>query len=296
MRLFGKRTAALSALVLAAQISSASASETGCRVHSNLSSLILDSKNFLDYLRSGGVADAAWILDKRLKSSGTGDLPALLKQLDHDRFATTTETLILQQRSLLRTYKQSGRRSANQTADVIQARTQLNAVQRSLGTVVCTSSASKSYAGGGAGGGVSEMARSIAESGAFRLIAAMFLAGGVVVTLFGWFSQIGKRRTKRYSCLLPCTVVAKDKIHPAMITNISRTGAKLDIEKGFEKGQLVQVNFMGENAECRVVRHKNGQLAIDFNTMLHLEVLEKILAGVTAASLTGTAIGSSAGS
>ena len=294
MRWFGKRGAALSALILATQVTSVSASEVGCRIQSNLSSLVLDSKNFLDYLGSGAVAESAWFLDKRLKSSATANLPEQLKQLDHGPLAVTTGELIFQQQSLIQTYKQSGRRSASQTAASLQARRQVDAVRRSLGSVTCTSAASKSYAGEGVGGGVSEMVRSVAESGAFRLIAAMFLLGGIVVAMFGWFSQIGKRRTKRFSCLLPCTIVSGEKMNPAMITNISRTGAKLDIDQGFERGQRVQINFMGESAECRVIRHKNGQLAIDFTTMLHLEVLEKVLGGVTAA--TGVTASVAAGS
>ncbi|NIZ61277.1 hypothetical protein DL239_09860 [Sedimentitalea sp. CY04] len=120
----------------------------------------------------------------------------------------------------------------------------------------------------------------------------MCLLGGIAVGVFGWFSQIGKRRTKRYSCLVPCTVISQDVVHPAMISNISRSGAKLNIDEGFERGDRVQINFIGESANCRVIRHKNGQLAVDFTTLLHSDVLEKVINGLSAATVSPATISS----
>ena len=281
MRWFGAIRAALVATVILFPIRATAENEIGCQVYGNLSSVVVETKAFLDFLGSGGNAQSAWILEKRLKNRSSASLASSLKHLKLPKLATATETLITQQKSLLRTFRNTGRGSAAQNAMAIQARSQLNAVISLLGTVPCVSASDKSVAGFG----VSSMAKSVAESSAFRLIASMFLVGGIAVGMFGWFSQIGKRRTKRYSCLVPCTVSSKDEVHPAMITNISRSGAKLNIDEGFERGDRVEINFIGESANCRVIRHKNGQLAIDFATLLHSDVLEKVINGLSASNV-----------
>jgi hypothetical protein len=291
MRCYRKILTALVVVVFSAQAPSAFASETGCRVYGSLSSVVLDTRNFLDHLGNGENAQSARILEKRLKKTSTSSLPQQLKQLELKSFAEATGILIAQQQSLLRTYMNTSRGSAAQNAKALGARSQLNEVYSLLGTVPCTSSSSTSFAGFG----VASKVEALAKSSAFWLVASMFLLGGVAVGLFGWFSQIGKRRTKRYSCLMPCTVIVDDVIHPAMITNISRTGAKLNTDEGFDRGQRVLVSFMGESAECSVIRHKNGKLAVNFNAMLHLEVLEKVLNGLTAASIRSASMSPSSG-
>jgi len=282
MRRGGKFTLALTALVMAASLSSATANEAGCRVQSDLTTFILETENFLDYLDSGEDRQAVRILERRLEDRSTSSLPQHLMSFGLDSFAGKTDALIRQQKTLMLFYRQSGRQSVAGTKRVRRARDQMRVVRKFVNTVPCSSSATHSAAGEG----FSSTVRSFVEESAVHLIVAMAVLGGIAVGLFGWFSQIGQRRTKRHSCMIPCSLKIDDVMHPAMITNISRSGAKLNIDEQFERGKPLVVNFLGECADGRIIRHKNGQLAVNFDVLLHSETLDKALEGVTAASLT----------
>jgi len=125
----------------------------------------------------------------------------------------------------------------------------------------------------------SSFAQTVAQGSAFKLVGATFLLGGVLAALFAWYSQIETRRIKRFSCAIPRTVKKDGEIGPAIISNISRSGAKLKDDQSFEPGEKLRLNFVGEKSECRVVRYKNAQMAIVFNELLHSDVLDLALDG-----------------
>ena len=85
------------------------------------------------------------------------------------------------------------------------------------------------------------------------------------------------RRAKRYSCMIPCSVVGAEGRQAAVIVDLSRAGAIVDLKKSVVQGEEVELNFLGETATGRVVRNKNGSITLNFLTMLNTTVIDKAL-------------------
>ena len=103
------------------------------------------------------------------------------------------------------------------------------------------------------------------------------VVGGLAAGGMAWWSQVSMRRAKRYSCMIPCSVVGAEGRQAAVIVDLSRAGAIVDLKKSVVQGEEVELNFLGETATGRVVRNKNGSITLNFLTMLNTTVIDKAL-------------------
>lgn len=273
MRFSQKNKMALTALAFALQVSSLSASELACRFQDSLTTVLSETMYFLNYLETDTGRQTARALETRLNSRSIAELSTEFKLHKSDRLAKQTIKLIEQQRMLLAKLKKSGPFIAANAARAMQARQQLRVVSSEFAALSCTSSSGQSSE---PGGGTSS-SNSLMDNSAVKMVGSMFLLGVIVAGLFGWYTQLSKRRTKRFTCNFQSVVVRGGDMYPAVITNISRSGAKLDVEEPFEQGEKMDLIISKRKISGRVIRHKNGQMAIDFSVLLHSDIMDAVL-------------------
>ncbi|EBA16332.1 hypothetical protein RSK20926_21440 [Roseobacter sp. SK209-2-6] len=254
------------------QASLAAATSTSCRLQNDVTVLVADMHSFLTYLETGEGAEAIW-LTKRHAQDAAG-LQNRLKQAGHDRLAMRTGALAKQQKKLLFSHEQSGRRTTAMSAREMNITPLLQVMEKENAVLPCA--APMQHEGAGAANFGSGAAQ-LLESGVLHLFGAAILIGGVVLAAFGWWNQISQRRTRRYGCMLPCTVTDANSLYPAMIVNVSRSGAKLQIARGLDSGHRVELNFLGERAPARVVRCSKDHMMLDFDEMMNTELLDRAL-------------------
>lgn len=260
------------ASLLVVQASLAAATTTSCRLQNDVSVLVADMQSFLTYLETGEGPEAIWITERHVQEAA--GLKKRLNQAGHSRLAMRTGALAKQQRELLFSHKQSGRQTTAMSAQEMNIPGQLQLMLKDNGYLPC---AAPMQHGAAAGASFGSKAAQLLESGVLHLFGAAVLIGGIALAVFGWWSQISQRRTRRYGCMLPCTVTDANGLYPAMIVNVSRSGAKLKFAHGFESGHRVELNFLGERSSARVVRCSKGHMMLDFDEMLNTELLDRAL-------------------
>lgn len=261
-------------LALMAQKPMASEDTSNCMLQNDITAMALDAKHFLSYLETGSNSASVWKLERRLKATATSSLLQRLSSNGHNNLAARAHGFIKQQRQLLFSHEKSGRRTTLATARGMQAQQHLKALRSRAAALPCDAPRVK---GDGFGQSASTLSERLVESGVVHFFGVAVLIGSVAAGIFGWWSQISRRRAKRHNCLISCSVTTSAGTEPAVVVNLSRAGAKVHIESDCKIGQRFELNLLGEKVSSRVVRIKKGYVALDFNTLLNTAVLDRAL-------------------
>ena len=261
-------------LGLSTQSVQASDNLSNCRLQNDVGNIIMNSQEFLKYLETGSGANTVLRLERSLKDPAVSGLLQRLIDNGHKNLAAQLQSFVKQQRQLVFSHEKSGRRTTAATALDMRVKGQLSSLSRRNTALPCRAPA-------GAGGHNSVSGRSVAqsllESGVLYFFGITLVVGGLAAGGMAWWSQVSMRRAKRYSCMIPCSVVGAEGRQAAVIVDLSRAGAIVDLKKSIAQGEEVELNFLGETATGRVVRNKNGSITLNFLTMLNTAVIDKAL-------------------
>ncbi|MFV1464562.1 MULTISPECIES: PilZ domain-containing protein [unclassified Phaeobacter] len=252
-----------------------------CRVFNKLMTLTLAGEDFLDYLRTGSNSPAVQEMERLLAKTSKTELHLAMQREKMDDLLKATHNLIAQHRSLLRVLALKDRRHAERASVKLFASETLAAYRRELARMPCSRAGSSGQDGGGLGAlpALGQISSTTAAAGSLGLVAL----GALCFVLFERRMTTLRRRRKRHTCNLDCTLVHNnDNGVAATLLDISQEGAKIKSAARLGAGDIIVLDLPGDapqiNLHGRVQWCNANYFGMQFKERLTRDMV-KALAG-----------------
>ncbi|WP_237028913.1 PilZ domain-containing protein [Phaeobacter porticola] len=212
-----------------------------CRIFNQLMTLTLASEELHEYLRTGSNSAAIARMERFLSNTSKTELSRGMKQQGLHDLYKATETLMAQQRTLLNMLAIRDRRGAERTSIKLFARETVAAYRRDLARMPCRRSHNSGLNEGemGALKALGHISSATAAAGSLGLVAI----GALCFIIYERRMTILRRRRKRYSCNLDCTLRCNNEEAEATLLDISQEGAKIKSVMACSVGDVIALDL-----------------------------------------------------
>lgn len=259
-------------LMLLLRATSAHAEYKNCLSLGQVTSLVFASEAYLNYLETGKGPRAATTMDQLLAKTSTVSLRRSLDKAGFNSISLATEEVIVLQRALVELEKRANREKAAKTAARAQAREKLSSYRKKVARLGCLDALDGNRDGTGAAEDSVEVSQEAVQLFGFVVMAALI---GAVIYIRK--ARIRQRRAKRRPCHLSCSLFLSNRMHEALIVDVSQLGAKVKTEADCRKGDIVSLKIFGKSVVSRIMWENPHFVGITYQEPLSSSFLSEAL-------------------